>query len=396
MRILVVHNDYGIYSGEEAFVDRFVADCREAGHDVGMFRRSSKESRENTWGKAKGFVSGIYSTEGMRMMRESLKQFRPDIINIHNLYPFISPPSLQLCRDVAPVVMTVHNYRLICPTGLFLRDGHSCETCLERGNEWSCIKHNCEENLFKSVGYALRNSRARRKRYFMDCVDRFCCLTHFQREKLEAAGFDSKKMAVIPNYAEEWPVDDASLSPEAHESPYVAYIGRLSTEKGIDLLLAAARALPHIPFGVVGDSHGHTLYDVPQNVTFCGVMTHEELARFYRGARFVVVPSRCYEGFPNVLLEAFAAQKACVVPRHGAFPELISNGTTMCGVLFEPSNVADLTRQIAELYAEPTRAEQLGLNARKHQQAHFSKAVTLAKWETLLAETIHQTSHNTP
>ena len=88
-----------------------------------------------------------------------------------------------------PVVMTVHNFRLICPTGLFMRNGMPCEICLQKGNEWSCTRYNCEKSLLKSVGYTLRNVYARWTGAYKNNVDAFACITDFQRRKLIEAGY---------------------------------------------------------------------------------------------------------------------------------------------------------------------------------------------------------------
>ena len=142
-----MHNDYGKYSGEESVVDKMAAMLRSHGHWVAMFRMTSAGSRESLWGKVRGFACGIYSPRGMRGMREALRRERPNVVNVHNLYPFISPAALFECRKAGvPVVMTVHNFRLMCPTGLFMRDGRPCELCLQRGNEWGCIRYNCEHS----------------------------------------------------------------------------------------------------------------------------------------------------------------------------------------------------------------------------------------------------------
>ncbi|MCR4815859.1 MAG: glycosyltransferase, partial [Bacteroidales bacterium] len=203
MRILVVHNNYGLYSGEEAIVDRMIDDGRKAGHIIETLRLTSEGSRDTFTGKVRGFFAGIYSFRGRRLMRKAVAEFHPDIVHIHNLYPFISPAVLPICkRHGVPVVMTVHNYRLICPTGLFLRDGKPCEECLNRGNEFGCLRHNCEHSLFRSVGYTLRNMVARKTRAYIDNVDYFCCLTDFQRQKLIAAGYDESKIRVFPNYVD--------------------------------------------------------------------------------------------------------------------------------------------------------------------------------------------------
>ena len=154
MKILIVHNNYGKYSGEEAVVDKMADMLMSHGHEVAFYRRTTEGVRESAVGKIKGFLSGIYSSSGVRGMRDALRRERPDIVSVHNLYPFISPAALFECKKAGvPIVMTIHNFRLICPTGLFMRDGLPCEVCLERGNEWSCVRYNCECSRLKSIGY---------------------------------------------------------------------------------------------------------------------------------------------------------------------------------------------------------------------------------------------------
>ena len=178
MKILIVHNNYGKYSGEEAVVDKMATMLQEHGHKVCFYRMTSEGSRDSLGGKIMGFFSGIYSRSGVRGMREALEKEKPDVVNVHNLYPFISPAALFECRKAGvPVVMTVHNFRLICPTGLFMRDGRPCETCLQKGNEWSCIRYNCEHSMLKSTGYALRNAYARWTGAYKKCVSAFACIT---------------------------------------------------------------------------------------------------------------------------------------------------------------------------------------------------------------------------
>jgi glycosyltransferase involved in cell wall biosynthesis len=384
VKILVVHNDYGKYSGEESVVDRFIADAQEMGHEVETLRLTSKQYRESISGKIKGFFSGLYSIQGVRMMRQRLKDFRPDVVNVHNLYPFISPAALKECKKVGvPVVMTVHNYRLICPTGLFLREGKPCEECLDKGNENSCIKHNCEHSLFRSIGYAMRNKRARKKRYYLDNINYYCCLTQFQKEKLIQGGFDADKIVVIPNYTN-IPPEETSQEKAEQKDRYIGYVGRLSYEKGYDLLLQVAYKHPELHFRFAGEARDSQKQTIPNNVEFCGVLSHEQLIQFYRHALFIVIPSRCYEGFPVVLLEASSYGRPCIVPNHGAFPQLINNGEETCGVVFTPNNPDDLEEKIIHLYNEPETLAALGRNALKNIRDNYSKEKVIASWQNLL------------
>jgi glycosyltransferase involved in cell wall biosynthesis len=385
MRILIVHNDYGRYSGEEAVVDRMIADMRGAGNEVETLRCSSQTSRDRLSGKIRGFFAGMYSLRGRSMMRRALRDFRPDVVNIHNLYPFISPSVLPLCRKAGiPVVMTVHNYRLICPTGLFMRNGMPCEQCLDKGNEWSCIRHNCEKSMFRSVGYALRNMVARKTRAYLDNVSKYCCLTDFQRDKLIAAGFVAEKIAVIPNYVEIPEHDEATNVGE-----YVGYVGRLSEEKGYDMLVEVARRHPEIAFHFAGTPReGVDLSNLPENVTICGQLNKEQLAQFYEQSRFIVIPSRCYEGFPVALIEAAAHRRCCIVPNHGAFPDIIKNNEReRCGVLFEPCDVEELGKAVERLWNDAEYCYELGNKARQNCETRYTRRAITEAWNDILSTT---------
>lgn len=383
MKILIVHNDYGRYSGEEAVVDRMIADLTRSGHQVDTLRRSSQHHRDTLTGKIRGFFAGIYSISGRHAMRRKLREFRPDVVNIHNLYPFLSPSVLPLChRQGIPVVMTVHNYRLICPTGLFLRDGRPCENCLQKGNERDCIRYNCEHSRLRSLGYALRNAVARRTRVYLDNVDIFCCLTEFQKRKLIAAGFDSKKIVVIPNYIEPLPHAEARNTNDG----YVAYCGRLSEEKGFDLLLEVARRHPSIQFRFAGTLREGLKINPLPNVTLCGQIGRQELAAFYAASRFVVIPSRCYEGFPVALLEASSTGRCCIAPDHGAFRDLMTDPDSgnVGGLLFKPLDIDDLEQKVVQLWDDPALATTMGNTAKSNFDKRFEKEKIVEAWNTLL------------
>lgn len=380
MKVLLVHNEYGKYSGEEAVVDRMAAMLTELGHEVAQLRMSTAGARESLAGKIRGFVSGIYCPSGVRAMREALEREQPDVVNVHNLYPFISPAALRECRKAGvPVVMTIHNFRLICPTGLFMRDGRPCELCLEKGNEWGCVRYNCEQSLLKSVGYAARNAVARHARHYKDCVDVFACITDFQRRKLTEAGFDPKKLVLIPNAVE------AGKNPEPTEGGYVGFCGRLSREKGIDMIIEVARRHPEIPFRLAGECRDKELVaDLPANVELAGYVTGAALTDFIRGARFMVMASRWYEGFPMAILEAARYCKPMVAPDHGGFTEIIGNGEKRIGVLSKPNDVDALDAAVASLWANPEETARLGAAARAKLQAEYSSDVVARKWDGLL------------
>lgn len=382
MKILLVHNDYGKYSGEEAVVDKMAGMLGGLGHEVAQLRMTTAGARESLSGKIRGFVSGVYCPSGVKAMREALKREKPDVVNVHNLFPFITPAALRECKKAGvPVIMTVHNFRLICPTGLFMRDNRPCELCLEKGNEWGCVRHNCEHSILKSVGYAARNAVARLRRHYIDCVDCFACITDFQRRKLIAAGFPAEKIVVIPNSI------DAGEEPETNPGEYVAFSGRISGEKGVDLIIEAARRNPEIPFRLAGAVRDKELVEnLPENAKLEGYLQDEALNEFYKNARFFVMASKWFEGFPMTILEAANYGKAVIAPDHGGFSEIIGKGPDATGILFTPNDADALSDAITRLWASPAESSRLGSAAYRKLRNQYSTEVISAKWGKILSE----------
>lgn len=382
MKVLIVHNDYGKYSGEEAVVDKMAAMLPAIGYEVAQLRMTTADARESLMGKIRGFVSGIYCPGGVKAMREAIRRESPDVVNVHNLYPFISPAALKECRKAGvPVVMTVHNFRIMCPTGLFMRDNRPCEMCLERGNEWGCVKYNCEHSRLKSIGYAARNAVARIGRYYRDYVDMFACITDFQRRKLIQAGFSPEKIVVIPNSMDVPPLTVCEAG------NYVAYSGRISREKGVDMIIEAARRHPDIPFKLAGAVRDTDLVaDLPSNVELAGYLSGEKLRDFYANARFFVMASRWYEGFPMTILEAARFAKPMVAPDHGGFTEIIGRGDDAIGMLFAPGNIDSFDEMVASLWGDLIKTQLLGAKSYVKLQKQYSTEVVVDKWNALLAQ----------
>lgn len=201
----------------------------------------------------------------------------------------------------------------------------------------------------------------------------------FSGAKLIAAGFDADRITVIPNAV------DLGDGGEYVQGGYVAYCGRLSYEKGYDRLIEVARRHPEIEFRFAGAQRLPDDQPLPDNVRLLGYVSGEQLEAFYRDCRFVVMPSRCYEGFPMAILEAAQYSKPTVGPDHGGFTEIICRGNEAIGRLFEPSSVDDLERQIVELWNSPDQVRTLGLNARAKLQRQYSSEVIYNQWEKLLS-----------
>ncbi len=353
MKLLFVHNKYGKRSGEEIMLDRIVSLLRARGHQVDTWFADSSQIT-GAAGKVRAAASGIRSPSAMQAIAKRIVEDRPDIVQVQNLYPLISPAVLPVIAEAGiPIVMRLSNYRLVCPNGLFLSHGKVCEACTG-GREWNCVAKNCEKDLFKSAAYAARNAFARKRGYYRDNVTRYYAQTQFQRGKLIEEGYPADRIDVIPNMIEV-PEDAPAWTPGS----FVGFVGRLSPEKGIDTLFAAARRTPDIAYrlaGSLGEYDGRT--DVPANVELLGNLGPEELAAFYREAALIVTPSIWYEGFPGVVIEAMRHARPVIVSDIGGLPELVGGGNS--GMLVPPGDDEALASAIAALMRDPVQRQSLG------------------------------------
>jgi len=366
-KVCLVHNAYGAASGEEAVVDAVRRLLKTRGHRLTSFMRTSEDIPRMLMGRFRAFLSGIYSPASRRQMRRLLRAERPDVVHIHNLFPLISPSILPECRAAGtPVVMTVHNYRLICPSGSFLSSGRVCEKCAG-GREYWCVLRNCEASLPKSIGYAARNYVARSRRFFLDNVTAYATHTQFARLRLIREGYPADRIHVVPNM-----VDPSGIEPAADTGSMVGFVGRISPEKGLPVLMRAAEKMPGIRVAAAGSVERMPELPsmAPANFTFVGRLGPAPLADFYRACRVVVLPSVCYESFPLVLVEAALYGKPVVCSRIGGLPEIVEDGVT--GLLFEPGNADDLAEKVRALLDRPADCRRMGLAAREKALSEYS------------------------
>ncbi|MDE6160598.1 MAG: glycosyltransferase family 4 protein, partial [Muribaculaceae bacterium] len=168
---------------------------------------------------------------------------------------------------------------------------------------------------------------------------------------------------------------------------YVAFSGRISGEKGVDMIIEAARRNPGIPFRLAGAVRDKAMIEnLPENVAIMGYLSGEELKKFYKNANFFVMASRWYEGFPMAILEAARYGKPTVAPDHGGFSEIIGQGREAIGVLFTPGDVDALSDAVASLWHSPEESARIGAAAYSKLLAQYSTAVISNKWNELLSE----------
>ncbi|SHF98608.1 Glycosyltransferase involved in cell wall bisynthesis [Arenibacter palladensis] len=373
MKILFIHNNYASNTSGEEFAAEALENLLIAnGHDVKWYRRFSDVINNSFSKKVSAFFLGIYNPKAIQEITDLLSSFEPDIVQIQNLYPFISPSIIKtIKRKGVPIVMRCPNYRLFCPTGLHMDGkGKVCEKCLSVGREFNCVAKNCEKNYAKSIGYALRNFFARTLWGLLTNMDAYMVQTAFQRQKFIDNGIPPKKLFIVPGLSPTIYKIDKAL-----ESKYVSFIGRLSEEKGITEFLKAARLLPTLTFVVVGNftaSHSHLKVNSPANVMWKGFLSGKDLDLIFKQSKIVVVPSKWYEGFPNVITRAMKHGKPVITSNLGAMAAIIDHEEN--GLLVEPGDTIGLAKNIRELYEDNEKCSLFGANAKRKADIFFSTA----------------------
>lgn len=370
MKVLQVHNRYRFRGGEDAVFENTIDRLRERGVQVSALDKHSDDIGGSLLRKAVAVASGVYSPAAARAMTSLLQAERPDVVHSHNLFPLLSPSVLVACRRAGvPVVMTVHNYRLSCPIGVHFREGAVCEAC-RGGHEFQCLRHNCRGSLQESGAYALRGWVSNRLGLFRDNVTRFIAISAFLKAFLVADGFPADRIDVVHNA-----IHIPATPADAGAGQYAAFCGRLSEEKGIPLLLEAARQNPDIPVRIAGtgDLLDALKREAPANVSFLGQLNRDALADLYRNARCQVVPSVWHETFGLVAAEAMAHGIPVIASRMGGLQGLFDDGDS--GLLFNPGDASDLAAKLRMLWDDPARAQAMGRAARTHAVQEFAASV---------------------
>jgi glycosyltransferase involved in cell wall biosynthesis len=322
VKVLQIHNRHREAGGEDAVAGRERALLESAGHRVIEYQT------QNPTGIAAAAFTLLLSPwnpMSARRILEVVSEHRPDVVHIHNTWWKLSPSIIGALSDAnVPVVMTLHNYRLLCANAMLFRDGKPCEDCVGT-HPWRAVQHRCYRNSTLESLIAAAAIELPRRRGVWEDVDLLLPLTEFARGRFVAGGVPPEKLLVKPNF-----VDDPGPRAGAPSgSDSVLYVGRLSEEKGIRLLLDAWRlARPKgLELLVVGDG---PLADglgasVPPGVRLLGGLEHHNVRELMIEARALLFPSIWYEGQPMVVLESLAAGLPLVASKIGGIPETIAD-----------------------------------------------------------------------
>jgi glycosyltransferase involved in cell wall biosynthesis len=339
--VLLVHNYYRGRGGEDQLFTVEAELLEQLGNRVVRYEDYNDRIQSS-------FLAGLTSAWNHRSyerIREIVRSHQPDVAHFHNTFPLISPAAYYAVRKLGvPVVQTISNFRLLCPGGLFLRDGLPCEDCPKHGSLLPALAHRCyRASLPATAAVAGMITLHRAVGTWRRVVDAYITLSQFARTKFVNAGWPAERIAVKSNFVAPDPgIGDGS-------GGYALFVGRLSEEKGIKTLVEAWGRLPNIPLIVAGDGPLAATAWPPQ-VTAIGYATRERVFSLMKNARALVFPSICYENAPLTILEAFACGLPVIASNIGSIPEFVTHGRT--GLLFRVGDAEDLARQVTTMFED--------------------------------------------
>jgi len=345
MRVLILHNYYQ-HPGGEDFVFLQEVNSLKKHIEVETLTFKNQKSLE-------GAVQNLFlpfNIFAWKKIKRKIENFRPDVVHFHNIHYAIGPWFIrELYKKNIKTVMTIHNYRLICPSAILFHNGDIYEKSLNNKFPWTSIQDKIVDNSYlKTFWYSLNNF-IHRKIGTWNQVDRYLALTEFAKETFIKANFpiNHQKIIVKPNYISH---SDHTFDLGHKRNENFLFIGRLTEEKGIKVLINTFKNTDY-RLRIAGDGPLKDWVKEAQlhysNIEYLGSLNKNEIQAELKSCKALIFPSTWYEGMPMTILESFQTGTPVIASRLGAMQSMIHNGIN--GYLFEKGNEEDLKNKIQDL-----------------------------------------------
>ena len=368
MKILQIHNQYTKKGGEDGVLEAERNLLASKGNEVEQLFFSNKgiEGFE----KIKLLYKTIYNQNSTKILRDKIQDFRPDIIHIHNLFYVASPAILYESHNQGiPVVLTIHNFRLICTGALLLRDGQVCELCTQKTFPLAGIQHKCFQNsALKSAQLTLSTSIHKILGTWKNKVDAYIVLSNFAKNKLINSSLQlaEEQVFIKPNFTE-----DKGWAGSEDRQNFFLFVGRLSHEKGIQTLLEASKQAD-FRLEIIGDGEMKPLVEEfaqrYPNIVYHGFQGQDFIAEKMKQCKALLFPSVWYEGMPLTLLEAFSTGTPVIISDIDNLNEMVKHQYN--GLHFRTGDSKDLAEKIQ--YFQQNATAHYYENARKTYEMLYS------------------------
>ncbi len=382
MKILFIHNRYQQAGGEDVAFQLEVGLLRQH-HDVDVLHFSNDHIL-TLWDKISSAAKSVYNFFSFRTVISKISTFKPDVIHVHNLF-FSASPSILIAayKKKVPVVVTLHNYRLICANALLLRNNQVCELCVNKTLPLEGIKYKCYRSSSVQSGIVTAITGVHKiVKTWNRCVSQYICLTEFSKSKILFSSLQLKEqqIQVIPNFVPD-------ITTGIHKKgDFFLYVGRISKEKGVEVLLKAFLKIPGQSLLIVGDGPEKLMleekYRNAVNISFLGQKDKASVLGLMAQCQALLFPSLCYENLPFTIIEAFSAGTPVIASRLGAMLEVIRNGYN--GFHFTPGSHEELEAVVLK-FVQLNEEEQKVLykQARRsyeekfHPDAHYKALINV-------------------
>jgi glycosyltransferase involved in cell wall biosynthesis len=453
MKIIQVHNYYKQAGGEDGVVEAEASLLRSRGHVVVPYYKDNEALGVKRWALVKASLQTLWNGATYREFRKVLQSENPDVVHCHNTFPLISPSIYWACaKEKVPVVQTLHNYRLLCLNAFLFREakkghealgtryeGHDfktprpkdqrpvpspsgsvCELCVKKALKYSGIRFRCyRKSLAGSFVVAVMLFLHKLLGTWSRKVTAYIALTEFQKKKMVEGGLPAQKVFVKPNFIHDTDDDRqerceksmvSTVTSESEKPPYCLFVGRLSPEKGCEVLIRAwarfqqgwgaehhaertalslasrdsASSVPRLL--IIGDGPERSSLEMlagsllpnsqrlgSESICFLGRLPKERVLGYMRDAQFLVLPSIWYEGFPMTIVESFSCGLPVLASNDGGMRDTINDNKT--GQLFPMGDDAALASKLAWAFEHPGDMAAMGLSARAEFEEMFSADV---------------------
>ena len=317
----------------------------------------------------------IYSLEARRKVKELVVAEKPDIVHLENIYHQLSPSFLSLLHNKfrLPIVQTLHDYKLICPNEFLFTQGAVCERC-KTHKYYNAARYRCVKNSTAGgAAVALEMYVHRLFRFYERNVDLWIAPSQFMRDKMVGWGKDPNQFRVLNNF-----VDTRAFTPNPSEKDYFLFVGRLATERGVPMIIKAAKRVPNVKIKIAGTGPEEEYLKglvrsegLENNIEFLGFVPHDQIPQLMAQSLALLFPTEVYEGYPLVVLEAFACGRAVLGTDLGATGDMIAEGER--GAKFMQGDHIMLARLMEFVRSNPKERATWGRNARRYAEARSTE-----------------------
>ncbi len=369
MKILLIHNTYLKYGGEDTVFEAEKQLLEQNGNEVEtlIFDNTLLQGIE----KIKLIYNIFYNNKSAKLLKSKLKEFKADIIHVHNFFYLASPAIFYVANECKiPIAQTMHNYRLICAGALLLRDERVCELCVSKKIPLEGIKHKCFNNSFlQTTQLTLMTGLHKYLGTWKNKIDTYICLTEFAKSKFSNSSLQIpiNKISVKPNFTEDMGVS------KVKRKDFYLFVGRLSKQKGIDILLEAAKN-QGFKLEIIGDGemreYVEKMAEIHQNIIYHGFQQKNWIMDKLKACKALIFSSISYEGMPLTILEAFATGTPIIASDIDNVRDFIQDNVN--GLHFKYGNATDLAEKVAFFEENSSKLSHFYTQARATYEAHYT------------------------